>query len=286
MKNIKTNTIIMSSLTVFALLTFVGCDSGSNSVDNLVTNSLITPDNPVVTTPDTVEEPIPEVIEPTLDSYKTAGWYGKTEVTATASDGKVYNHSTAGVFGELIQSDDAKDQHDIIGYGSAILQVVFPQTDWGDDNGDYFSDYKKYDEESNEKRVWTFQIKNQHTINLASAPISIKLDGTYDVTYKEENGKVEFKTSKTVNTAKQDTLNLVDVDNSTSYTLEELRAANLNMDGLHTRTFRWVAGVVDAGDYTPLVTAKVSAEISSKQIDTATFEETEEKIGKFGLPPQ
>lgn len=225
--------------------------------------------------------------EVTALQYQAAGWYMKTAVSATASDGKVWNHTTAGVFGELLQSDDAKDQHDIPGYGAAILQIVFPQTEWGDDNGDYFTNYQNYDENNNAKRVWTFQIKNQQWPDLSNAPITIKLDGTYDVSYLEENGRISYKEKKATDSTKLDAITLVDVDNDATYSYTELQTANLNMDDLHTRTFRWVLGTVEDEDYAPLPVARLSR--SSAFNNSASNEDLEEApltISKFGLPPQ
>ena len=234
--------------------------------------------------------------KPPVDPYKPAGWYGKTQVSATAADGTIYSHTTAGIFGELLQSDDDKDKHDILGYDTSILQVVFPQTEWGDDNGDYFSNYLNYDEYSVEKRVWTFQIKNQHTVDLSNAPITINLEGVYDVKYKEEeNGKVEYKESKDVNQTLIGTLHLVDVDNQAEYTIDELNTASLTMNGLHTRTFRWVMGTVEQDDYLPLsktteVTVSKMSVYSSEDItDASDFNlkpKSQSAGGKFGLPPQ
>ena len=130
-------------------------------------------------------------------------------------------------------------------------------------------------------------IRNQHTVNLASAPITIGLDGVYDVKYKEDNGTVSYKESTDVNSTKRNALNLVDVDNATSYTLDELAAANLNMDGSHTRTFRWVLGSVDSSDYRALAkTTSTQTAKSTESSDEDGFTETTKTTGTFGLPPQ
>ena len=271
--------ILLSSITTLALL-LGGCKEGG---ENPVVVDPVNP--PVVVNPDPTEPTEPQ---PVVNPYKSAGWYGKTEVSATASDGSVYSHSTAGVFGELLQSNEAKDQHDIPGYGSSIIRVVFPQTEWLDDNGDYFSDYKKYDENSTEKRVWTFQVKNQETVNLATASITIHLDGVFDVQYKEVNGKVTYKESTEVNQTIVNELHLVDVDTATEYTVDQLKTANLTMEGLHTRTFRWVLGVVEQDDYSPLTTIKSISSFSTEdEVDAfSTKTSTQNTGGKFGLPPQ
>lgn len=291
-----TNKIVLSSIITLAFI-LSGCgETNTSTVDSPIVDNPDT-DNPVPSRPVVVDPEIPEPLPP-VDPYKIAGWYGKTQISATAADGTVYSHTTAGVFGELVQSDEAKDQHDILGYETAILQVVFPQTEWEDDNGDYFSNYLNYDENSVEKRVWTFQIKNQHTVNLATAAITINLEGVYDVKYKEENGRVEYKESTDVNQTLLGTLHLVDIDNQTEYTVDELKTASLTMSGLNTRTFRWVMGTVEQDDYLPLskttesTVAKMSVYSAKDEVDTTDTSdfilnsESQSTGGKFGLPPQ
>ena len=63
------------------------------------------------------------------------------------------------------------------------------------------------------------------------------------------------------------------------------------MDGVHTRTFRWVLGSVDAEDMQPLQTkivdtreAKVSGAVPSSS--DLTFKSSEIENGTFGLPPE
>ncbi|HID25047.1 MAG TPA: hypothetical protein EYP23_01080, partial [Thermoplasmata archaeon] len=136
------------------------------------------------------------------ETDKTGGWFGRTQVSATLN-GKTYSHNTAGVFGELMDSKDAKDQHDIPGYATAVLQIVFPQTDWSDDNGDYFSNYKKMNKA---EKSWTFQIKNQHTVNLANAAIEISLDGIYTVNYEKIKGKLFYSENDKTDTEKRNAL--------------------------------------------------------------------------------
>jgi len=257
----KTKKLLLSAITFLAFLTS-GCDENTMKDGG---------DVPTVTPPVKV------------DPYKTAGWYGKTEVSATAADGKVYSHKSAGVFGELVQSSDDKDKHDIPGYGAAILQVIFVPEFTTDMDVGYFSDYKKYDEAGTPKKVWTFQVKNQQIVDLSSAPIIINLNGVHDVQYRDDRGRVEYKESSTIDQAKVDELRLVDVDNNNSYTVNELAIANLTMQGLHTRTFRWVLGSVDSSDYNALP----SAQRASARVASSDFQVVPVRVdgGKFGLPP-
>ena len=185
---------------------------------------------------------------------KYAGWYMRTRVSATSENGTVYEHNSAGVFGELKQSKNKKDRHDIPSYGAAALQVVFPHYNWGeDDSGDYWSDYRKYNNKRPNKRaVWTFQVKNQQTVDLSNAEIQIKLDDARELNYAEENGNIKYTETGT-NTEMKNKLTLVDVDNKQTYSVDELQYTNLNMDGKHTRTFRWIRGRVKKKDFKPVV---------------------------------
>jgi hypothetical protein len=219
-----------------------------------------------------------------VDPYKTAGWFAKTDVSINVN-GTVYSHNTAGVFGELKQSKEGKDLHDISGYGDATFQIVFPQTAWGDDNGDYFSNYKSFAEDTIEKKSWTFQLKAAH---VSSFPISINLDGVYDVAYRDDRGKVEYKESTEINQTIVADLHLVDVDNAQAYTIAELKTAGLTMEGpsggMDIRTFRWVRGSVDTTDYEPLSTPSRAA---GRNTETSfASEPAKTGGGKFGLPPQ
>ena len=185
---------------------------------------------------------------------KYAGWYMRTRVSATAEDGTVYEHNSAGVFGKLKQSKRKKDRHDIPSYGPATLQVVFPHYNWGEEySGDYWSDYRKYKKSRKNKRaVWTFQIKNQKGVDLTNADIRIKLDDAIKVYYVKENGNVRYIEAGTDKIMKEK-FTLVDVDKHQTYSVDELQYADLTMDGNHTRTFRWVRGPVKKRDFRPVV---------------------------------
>jgi len=226
-----------------------------------------------------------------VEHTNVGGWYARTIVSATAPDGKVYSHSTAGVFGTLIDSEDSLDKHDIPSYGPSTLQVIFPQADKeGADSNGYFSEYQSFSKEDTGKRTWEFQIKNQDYPDLSSAPIHISLKGVYDLTYKKTDGKISYEESTKENSTKAQELTLLDVDNANYYTLEDLKTANLSMDGKHTRTFKWVLGTVEQSDYTAAAateddeaTIKAFA-VSNKANDISA--RSVKSGGKFGLPPQ
>jgi len=237
-------------------LFLIGCNSGGTQTDS-------------------------SVVDPSLGK----AWYMKTVAKATADDGFEYVQNKAGIFGEIAESQEGKDRHDISGYGTGILQVVFPKTEWDESNGDYVSDYRALSTEET-KRVWTFQVKNQRDINLADAPLQLLLYGPYDVVSTEENGRVTYEESLSKDTDKKTSITLIDIDNQVEYSFEELKTLQLNMDGLHTRTFRWVIGTVTQEDYAPL-TAPATLRSASLMSTAATFKTTTAPVSdsKFGTPP-
>lgn len=122
-------------------------------------------------------------------------------------------------------------------------------------------------------------------MDLSNALITINLDGIYDVSYKEENGVVEYKESTDINNTQRELLNLVDVDNTTVYTVGQLQTANLSMDGLHTRTFRWVLGSIDSSDYETV--SSPAAKIANYSVSSPSIKisATLNQNDKFGHPP-
>ena len=173
----------------------------------------------------------------------------RTRVSVTTEDGTVYAHNTAGVFGELVQSRTKKDSHDIPSFGAAALQVVFPHYNWKEgDAGDYWSDYHKYKKRAAKRAVWTFQVKNQKSVDLSNADLKIILDDARKVNYTKDNGNVHY-TEAGLDREMKNKLTLVDVDNKQTYQVDELPYADLSMDGKHTRTFRWVRGKVGKRDF-------------------------------------
>lgn len=214
-----------------------------------------------------------------------AGWYMRTGISAVAGDGTVYNHNSAGIFGKLKQSQSGKDRHDIMSFGTAVLQVVFPQTDWDEDNGDYFSDYRHFNPTaSGEKSAWTFQVNNQRDVDLTNASLTITLDGSYRVTYTKTAGHTSYTEAKNPNSEQKNLFTLIDVDNHQAYNYKELQSAPLNMDGLHTRTFRWVLGDVGAEDYEALASTPASRIAPFSR--SAKFSTMKKPLSKFGFPPQ
>ncbi len=228
----------------------------------------------------------PDDVTPPEKTSK-AGWYLRTVAKAQLSNGQVFEHSTAGVFGELYDSVDGKDRHDIASYGKAVFQVRFINDEL-DKNRQYFSDYRKYDG-YDKKQVWTFQIKNEYDTNLADASLQIDVEQMRDILKKEgENSFIEMLAK---NDDKRSQLVLVDVDNQKTYSYSELKTANLSMDGKHNRTFRWVFGDVNQDDIAPLYEANTAGRVKTTTLEDKTSSNdfpTRQTIGtsKFGMPPE
>ena len=255
--------IIIATITTLLLMN--GCDSGSSTPTESTASAQASAhsgnDNPGEENSGEEnrgdenagdESPENGNVAPQPPVQKRAGWYMRTTVKATAADGTVYSHSSAGVFGELEQSMAEKDRHDIPAYGPAALQVVFPHYNWGEESGDYWSDYRKYENGAETRAVWTFQIKNQHTVDLSNADIEIALKDAQNVDFIKKDGNVIYKETE-IDSKKREDFTLVDVDKHQTYSVDELEYANLTMDGNHTRTFRWVRGSVQDEDFEPVV---------------------------------
>jgi len=184
---------------------------------------------------------------------KDAGWYLRTVVTATTADNKSYTHATAGVFGLLKQSRNKKDRHDISAYGEkgAILQILFTPTHWGKNNGNYFSNYKHYNRKKPFKRsVWQFKVRNPRSVDLKEAELKIRLQGPYKITFTKKEGRILYTESPYPHPRRIfRRLKLVDVDNHRVYRYREFKNLTLSMDGLHTRSFRWVLGKIKPRDF-------------------------------------
>jgi hypothetical protein len=255
-----------------------GITADPQTVEDALKKYGLDPDNPNPTPPNpgpTPPNPNPTPPQPNPGAKKM-GWYLRTVVEAD-KDGKRYVHSSAGVFGGLTDSTAGKDRHDIPAMGTAILRVIFVHPEWEEEDGEYFSDYRRYTE-GIRREVWTFQVRNDKTVDLSDAPLKIRLEGPYDA-FMTKNGIVE-KPSQ--NTARRDSIQLVDIDNDKVYTYDELQYASLSIDGKHTRNFRWVLGGVQEEDY-ELPARQAALASPAPRAAAASMEVA--PAGKFGLPP-
>jgi hypothetical protein len=203
------------------------------------------------------------------------GWYMRTVATATLPDGRAFTHQSAGVFGELKKAKYAKDRYDIPSLGTGILQVLFVPA-WEQEEKTYFSDYRRLKKKTTHRaRVWTFQVRNQKTVDLSDAELKITVEGPTDAYWGKE-GIVE-KPSQNTRLLKR--LKLVDVDKHRVYRATRLENITLSMEGKHTRTFRWVIGKVRKQDFKPL------PQTQKPPTFQPALETQARQNGKFGLPP-
>ena len=252
-----------------AALLLGGCGSESSTSDQSVDEILIERTNEEINDESTTTSVTKKIV---------AGWYMRTIVKAINSDGTEYIHKSAGVFGELDASSDEADIHDIASFMDGILQVVFIP-EWDVNGQTYFSDYRSYAD--GQKQVWTFQVKNPRSVDLSNANLSLSVEGVYDV-YKIDTRYEEQLSS---DSSKKTSLTLIDVDNQKEYSYQEIDTADLTMDGMHTRTFRWVLGNVDAEDYEPV---RSSIPLSSKFVSSTASEkviQNSDSQDTFGFPP-
>lgn len=264
---------------LISTLVFMGCDNPDKPTGTPATAPLPTTDISTEVTPSPNEE-IPVVTTPE-PLYTSAGWYGQIKVSATAANGKVYADHTAGIFGELIESLETKDKHDIPGFGKAIFQVLFPKTDWGEESNDYFTDYRAHRAEYVENKRWIFQLKNQKQPDLSTAPVMIDIGNFRDVSAIEKEGRFIYKMSGPLKAPDVTLFSVIDLDNQKLYTLGELKEAQLTMQNRTTRTFLLVLGEVEADDYA----VPVGAPSSEKSTASDTQRYIEQSSG-FGKPPQ
>ena len=216
------------------------------------------------------------------------GWYMRTVASATTEEGKVYTHRTAGVFGELKESRDNLDRHDIDAFGTATLYVVFPKVKEEGNIEDYFSDYHHYDPDDQYnagRQTWTFQVKNETGDDLSNAEIKLNIEGPYKV-YKKGIGyeEVALKGNKML-----DKLSLVDLDNQKVYAYSELKNADLSMDGKKVRTFQWVLGDavhVYHQDEEIQTLLHRSVKKQTEKENQALEAMSVSRGSKFGLPPR
>jgi len=224
---------------------------------------------------------------------KPDGWYMCTVATATTPEGKVYVHKTAGILGELKESKDTLDRHDINAFGKATLYVVFPKVEGNGELEDFFSDYHRYnpnDQYNAERQVWTFQVKNETGEDLSNASINLKIDGPYKV-YKKKGG-VGYEEVKTEDKEMLNHLSLVDLDNHKVYAYNELSSVELSMEGKKVRTFRWVLGGILSENLNDSEVQVLAAKALQRQ--TAKSSRSLQSVsvkgiksgGKFGLPPK
>ena len=242
--------LLISSIVAVGLM--YGCQSSSTSVASDSDANL----------------PVPTVSAKILPD----GWYARATVTAIIPEGKIYKHTTAGVFGELKDSNDTQDRHDIEAMNSGVVQILFVNEDIEADKK-YYSDYREFND--TQKESWTLVVSNISGENITDADIKLDISSIYDV-FRQNNSYIE-KVSD--DQAKLQKMTLIDLDNNQTYSIDELKDANLNMDGKKERYFRLVLGDVSESD-------KVQPKLTKSLKMSKQVTQVSKDADIFGLPPQ
>jgi len=276
-----------------AMVLLSGCQTGENTARNeqatiqtpdQTDDTAVEEETPSLTssdkeTEDTTQTPAvaetPHVEPTTVPQPREAGWYMRTVVTAIAPSGAVYTHNTAGIFGELDDSSDGIDSHDIESIGRATLQIRFVN-DRLEEGKEYFSDYRSFSKEIPEHESWLFLVKNETGENLSEATFKLAVESPVKVFRRpSDNAFVERKDPSSELLRH---LYLIDVDNQKAYTYEEAANTTFSMEKMRVRTFRWVVGEPTQDDYNK------PASVQSRALIRPQIEEAPVN-SKFGLPP-
>jgi len=257
--------------------TLSGCSTSSSTDTSTSTTDevILSTDTNTSATDDTTTDTNDSIqTQKDAKSINPSGWYMRVVAKATDDNDKVYTHNSAGVFGELDESSDSLDRHDIPAKGSAILQVRFINPNLDKDT-QYYSDYHSYKQDTTKESWGIVIINDDSNIDLSDAKLNLDIQNLKNI-YKI-NGKYKEVTS--LDTTKRDSLNIVDIDNQKVYTYQELINTDLSMDDKHSREFRVVLGDVTQEDMESWTTTDTQAKLVKQ------FKVVNSTKG-FGQPPE
>lgn len=171
----------------------------------------------------------------------SSDWFLQTLLLAE-NDSVMVRDDRSGVIGRLQDALPGKDQHDLPTFvsvnGSKGAVVLTQGAEWGDDAGQYLSDYRP---SGTDRQVWNLAV----TSNLPNATITLYWDGLNEIS-ADAQGVYNWRLNNSSSVLK--TLRLVDLETGVvtpalgkkgvinSYTFE--------MNGAGERLFRWVQGEV------------------------------------------
>ena len=218
-------------------------------------------------------------------------WYVKTTVSLVApGDGRVYQDTRSGVFGQLAGSELAHDRHDIPAWastsGSPAALVFVQGADWGEQAGEYLSDYHP---PGAGEDFWTFTVRS----SLGSPTVTLSWDGLFTLqptplgTYTQtfEPAHLLFKK-----------LQLVDLEDGTvikpsspGYQKKYGNRYTFDMSGQANRQFRWVLGELRPEHFTLDDTlASTPQQRTQSVLQTRQDQAAQQGMptGRFGAPPE
>ncbi|MCW8925178.1 MAG: FG-GAP repeat protein, partial [Xanthomonadales bacterium] len=147
------------------------------------------------------------------------------------------------VLGQLQESVNTHDRHDLVElnpFAPPYLSLVFPHQDWGDNAGNYTSDYHMANTGAADE--WVFEIHSDD----AYRNVDLYWDGLYllDGIWSQDTGKKTWSQSKQMDESKlYDRMVLEDLDLGVEIPAVEDGVANhysFSMNGQNVRSFRWV----------------------------------------------
>jgi len=232
-------------------------------------------------------------------SSLSAGWHARTILTITENNTTSILPTKGGMFGMLRQAREKRDRQDIFTAQSKAEEVLilFPQTTWEKNHGNYLSDYRSCDQNgTHQKRGWSFQIHTHPS--LGKNTFHIALDGIYMLDFFTLYGKPMYLETRYF-PQKRKTFTLIDLDHHKAYAYRKLAHTIFSMENKTIRSFRWILGDVTENNFHPIPKSlpnsvtrfqKVGDSLhapSTKRRKEPEFipDPPKDPRSKFGLPP-
>ncbi len=180
-----------------------------------------------------------------LDSKaRVDSWYLQTVVTTEA--GAIDERS--GVIGRISGGRTGKDVHDIPAFasvnGAPVAVISLRGAEWGDDAGEYLSDYRAPGQSA---ASWDLVV----TSSDPQAEVTLSWDGLYAISGSQSRG---FETRLSNNSKTLRSLRLIDLQRGKvvrrgSKKDGSIKSYTFNMGGENERHFRWVQGKPTDDDF-------------------------------------
>ncbi len=201
-------------------------------------------------------------------------WYLRLTVEVPSQNMK----DRGNVLGHLYDSKITKDSHDLIEmapFGDNYLTIVFPHPEWGEDAGDYTSDYHHPDAYNADE--WTFEVRS----SAVNSDVKLYWEGLYVLSTSSDGKKLKKKEELVINTLLQ---RMWLEDAATGKRIEavvdnNMQSYTFNMNGSNVRTFRW--GI---GNYTKTKNEKSTTEDKVTVKPSLPEQANNGQIGKPGQP--
>ena len=185
------------------------------------------------------------------------------------------------VLGQLYDSSAGKDSHDLIElapFGEIYLTIVFPHPEWGDDAGDYSSDYHNPDAYNADE--WIFHVKTSAT----NSDVTLRWEGL-NVVSTSFGGKKPKKKEELVIDSFLDRMWVEDTATGERIPVVvdgELQTYTFNMNGSSVREFRW--GIGEYTKHEPPAVLETKKPVEPVTPGKPVEPVTPGKLGKPGKP--